>query len=440
VKYSLLFRFALSFRIFCGRDQRFQAIARYDKQVPYGNAPMIPRQKLVRGWTMRCLAPSFWLAAFLFGAALTAGATPSTDPSIVDSAARLLAGLPATHPAHQRVAEFDAWREHRAVLPTQWAEVRNTRIGAITKWRNEVLKQDCPAGRTLLYPFSGPDFLNAYLFFPRCDSYVMFGLERPGKVPAFETMGPAETGRLLADVRTAVGDLLERNYFITSHMSKQLTTPHLKGVLPVMLAAMALVGVRVDNVEPYDFWSGPGGDAAANTKPGRRMHAIKVTFSQPGSSRSQALYYFSLDATDRALRSNPEFLPFLAGQKPATVFLKSASYLLHSQHFVGVRNVLLDSGEVLVQDDTGMPYRILRERGWNVTLFGRYSKPVPSFNYGFQPDLDAAYRELPPPGLPFPFSYHYQQGESNLLIARKGPARQVSLAAPRDARAPVQED
>jgi len=43
-------------------------------------------------------------------------------------------------------------------------------------------------------------------------------------------MGPRETERLLADVRTAVGDLIERNYFITSHMTRQLTTPQLKGV------------------------------------------------------------------------------------------------------------------------------------------------------------------------------------------------------------------
>jgi hypothetical protein len=389
--------------------------------------------------TRRSPAP-LWVALVALAAALPAAAqsVPEPAPSRVDSAARLLAGLPATYPAHQRVMEFDAWREHKAALPAQWGEVKSARAAAIIGWRNEVLTADCPAGRTLLYPFSGPDFLNAYLFFPRCETYVMFGLERPGSVPAFETMGPRETERLLTDVRVAVGDLLERNYFITSHMTKQLTTPQLKGVLPVMLAAMALAGVRVDSVEPFDFWSAQGFDptAAGVATPSRRMRAVKVTFTRPAAAQPQTLYYFSLDATDRALRSNPEFLPFLARHKPATVFLKSASYLLHSPHFIGVRNVLLASGEVLVQDDTGMPYKILREKGWTVTLFGRYSKPVSVFNYGFQPDLDVAYREALPPELPFPFSYHWQQGESNLLVARKLGARQVTLTAPVEPREP----
>lgn len=394
-----------------------------------------------RSATGRGSAP-LWIALIALAAALPAAAQPAPEPSRADSAARLLAGLPATHPAHQRVMEFDAWREHRAALPTQWSEVKSARAAAIIGWRNETLTAECPAGNTLLYPFSGPDFLNAYLFFPRCETYVMFGLERPGSVPAFETMGPRETERLLADVRVAVGDLLERNYFITSHMTQQLTTPQLKGVLPVMLAAMALAGVRVDSVEPFDSWSARGFDPAAAgiDRPSRRMRAVKITFTRPAATQPQTLYYFSLDATDRALRSNPEFLPFLARFKPATVFLKSASYLLHSPHFIGVRNTLLASGDVIVQDDTGMPYKILRERGWNVTLFGRYSKPVASFNYGFQPDLDVAYREALPPELPFPFSYHWREGESNLLIARKGAPRQVSLTAPRDARAPVRAD
>jgi hypothetical protein len=425
-----------------GPDQRFCPSRVKKSGIGSGRILMTTLDKPVRGSAMRRFFGSFWVAIVMLTTALPTAAQPVPEPSRADSAARLLAGLPATHPSHQRVMQFEAWREHRSALPAQWAEVKSARAGAIVKWRDEALTADCPAGRTLLYPFSGPDFLNAYLFFPRCETYVMFGLERPGTVPAFETMSASETERLLADVRTAVGDLLERNYFITSHMTKQLTTPHLKGVLPVMLAAMALVGVRVDSVEPFDFWSAQGFDptAAGMAKPARRMRAVKVTFTRPAATQPQTLYYFSLDATDRALRSNPEFLPFLASHKPATVFLKSASYLLHSPHFIRVRNVLLDSGEVLLQDDTGMPYRILRDRGWNVTLFGRYSRPVQCFNYGFQPDLDAAYREMLPPELPFPFSYHWQQGESNLLIARKGPPRQVSLSTPRDARAPVRAD
>ena len=341
----------------------------------------------------------------------------------VTSTARLLAGTNPDYEPHARVAALDAWQAHRDALAPQWERLRRERLGVIANWRDEVLGPDLARCRTLLYPFSGPDFLNADLLFPRCDTYVFFGLEQPGTVPALENMGRDETALFLKDVRFALGDLLERNYFITSHMSRQLHTPRLKGVLPVMLASMALLDVRITAIEPFDLRPTPplnpspdvGGYSA------RRMQAIKVEFFHPQVGKPQTLYYFSLDATDVALRRNPEFLPFLAQFRQSITFIKAGSYLLHGPEFAGTRKVLLDVTALLVQDDTGIPYRMLRERGWEVRLFGRYARPVQDFNYGYQEDLAAAYRAAgKAEELPFSFGYHWQQGRSGLMIARSG--------------------
>jgi hypothetical protein len=360
------------------------------------------------------------LAACTIAAAALAAPAPADAPDArITSTARLLAGVETAYPAHGRITALDAWQAHRGAMAPRWDRLQRERLGVIESWRNETLGRDAVACRTLLYPFSGPDFLNAYLLFPRCDTYVMFGLEAPGTVPPFETMSGDEAALFLNDMRVALTDFLARNYFITSRMAKQLQTPRLKGVAPLMLASMGLLGVEVGAVEPFDL--GPGAEAARRA--GRRAQGLKITFSHPQVGKPQTLYYLSLDATDKALAANPEFLPFLAQFGASVTFLKSASYLLHGNEFAGTRRTLLEVTDLLVQDDTGIPYRLLRERGFEVRLFGRYAPPIKDFNYGYQPDLAAAYRANGRVAdLPFPFGYHWQDGRSGLILAR-GTAR-----------------
>jgi hypothetical protein len=343
-------------------------------------------------------------------------ATP--DPRIT-STARLLAGVGSGYEPHAHVAALDAWAKHRATLAPQWERLRRERLSVIEGWRDDVLGAELDRCRTLLYPFSGPDFLNAYLLFPRCDTYVFFGLERPGEVPPLEAMSRDDATALLRDVRVALGDILVRNYFITEHMARELHTPRMKGMLPLMLASMGLLDVRIAAVEPFDLGRTAGPLPNTGTRASRRAHGVKVTFVQPLIGKPQILYYLSLDATDAALRANPEFLPFLAQHNPSLTFLKSASYLLHGNEFAGTRRTLLEVSELVVQDDTGIPYRFLRERGFEVRLFGRYARPIKDFNYGYQKDLAAAYQQVGNVSiLPFPFGYHWQQGRSGLMVAR----------------------
>lgn len=364
-------------------------------------------------------------AAFLlaFAAATACAQAPASaiatpDPRIT-STARLLAGVGSAYEPHAHVAALDAWAKHRATLAPQWERLRSERLSVIEDWRDDVLRAEFERCRTLLYPFSGPDFLNAYLLFPRCDTYVFFGLERPGEVPPLESMSREDAAALLKDVRVALGDILVRNYFITQHMAQQVHTPRLKGMLPLMLASMGLLDVRIAAVEPFDLGRTAGPLPNTGTRASRRAQGVKITFLQPLVGKPQTLYYLSLDATDAALRANPEFLPFLAQRNPSMTFLKSASYLLHGSEFAATRKVLLEVSELVVQDDTGIPYRYLRDRGFDVRLFGRYARPVKDFTYGYQQDLATAYQQVGNVAvLPFPFGYHWQQGRSGLMVAR----------------------
>jgi hypothetical protein len=52
-------------------------------------------------------------------------------------------------------------------------------------------------------------------------------------------------------------------------------------------------------------------------------------------------------------------------------------------------------------------------------LYGGYRKPIHPFKWAYQPGLESAYKTANAPDLPFSFSYHWQGGKSNAMIARR---------------------
>jgi hypothetical protein len=337
--------------------------------------------------------------------------------------AQLLAGITPNppEPAFNRLLELDAWKEHQKWMTSQWAEVRG-RIKTVEGWRDHELKIANPQKKTLLYPFSGPDFFNAYAFFPDHSRFVFFSLERPGALPDLESVTTQQFTKLLTDVRGAFRDIFERNYFITSYMNKQLTTPWVRGTVPVMATMMALMNRRIVRIEPIDLF--PELTKVYDTPEGKRprllLRGVRIEFANPSTPGVQQLYYFSLDATDKALDYYPDFLNWVGQNRPASALLKSASYLLHDSQFSKTRAMVLDSADVLVQDDTGIPYRFISQSPWQVKLYGKYHKPIKPMAYGYQKDLDAAFKaKVETAELPFPFGYHWRGSQGGLILANR---------------------
>jgi hypothetical protein len=336
--------------------------------------------------------------------------------------AQVMAGIVAAgaDPAIDRLIKLEVFAEHQKWMAAQWGQARS-RITAIENWRAQEVKIAGAHSKTLLYPFSGPDFLNAYALFPDHSQYIFFSLERPGALPDLESVTPAQFGKLLEDVRNAFRDIFQRNYFITDYMSKQLTTPWIRGTVPVIATMMALMNQRIVRIVPIDLFpdltrSYEAADAAKH--PRRLMRATRIDFVSATGGPVQQLYYISLDATDKALEYYPGFLDWVAQHRPASVLLKSASYLLHDNQFQKTRSMILATADFVIQDDTGIPYRFLNQAPWQVRLYGRYNKPIKSLSYGYQPDLENAFKSKNiSTELPFPFGYHWRGKQSGLLMA-----------------------
>ena len=340
------------------------------------------------------------------------------------AAAQIMAGIQPIpgDAALDRLTRLEGFAEHQKWMAAQWNQVRG-RIAAMESWRSREIRVPGAQKRTMLYPFSGPDFINAYALFPEYPRYIFFSLERPGSIPDLESVTPAQFTKLLQDVRGAFRDIFERNYFITDYMNKQLTTPWIRGTVPVIATMMALMNVRIVRIEPIDLfpeltriYDSP--DAIAH--PRRIMRGSRIDFIGAGGL-PQHLYYFSVDATDKALEFYPGFLDWVGQNRPATALLKSASYLLHDPQFDKTRKMLLNTADFVLQDDTGIPYRFLGQSPWHVRLYGRYNRPtIKGLRYGYQNDLETAYKaQTDLPELPFPFGYNWRGKQSGLLIATR---------------------
>lgn len=349
------------------------------------------------------------------------------DAATLTATARVLAGLPPTTeaPALQAAMQSPAWKTHRHASEAGVQKLR-ARLAAMNEWQAQHLQPLAAASRTLVYPFSGPDFFNAYALFPQADTYVLFSLEEPGEVPDLTHMPAAERAQLFKDLRVALNDMVHLNFFITPNMKEQVRASSLKGTVPVLLAMLGLLEMNALRVQAIDLW--PERTAAVHALPAAKrpalpLRAVQIDFQNPaqGASSVQSIYYFSLDVSDAALKHYPEFTDWLRDFTPPMVLLKSASYLLHGPGFKAVRQFVLERAALIVQDDTGVPYRTLVDAGFALHLHGQYEVPVELFKTRHQDDLAAAFKAQEQAPVPFPFGYNWRkQGKSFVIVAQPG--------------------
>lgn len=335
---------------------------------------------------------------------------------VLTDAARVLGGMMPEDPSRfANITSQPKWQEYHQKMDTDWAADIAGRYKSLSEWRDRELAQLESNCKTLMYPFAGPDIMNAYQFFPKCDTYVLFGLEQLGTVPKLDKLSATEADRLVADVHESLSDLFTRHYFITKTMMTELSGSYVNGTLPVMLLMLARLDahiVSVDRMVLTETGLAPATPGAQN-----QIAAVRVNFVEKGSTHAQSVVYFRAQAENAGLK--PVVRAYLKSYAPYTTMLKSASYLLHDPQFTVIRDDLLAGSQAILQDDSGMPYRFLKAPAWNVTLYGKYSKPVSDFNYGYQKDLEAAYNAAKPAELPFSYGYHWRDGFYGVMLAIK---------------------
>lgn len=345
------------------------------------------------------IAAPFLLLITLLLAAPSVRSSPA--PSSPQEQAQFLAGIPM--PRRSSLAPLQKspeYRTHRKELLDHWRFCRQARYRSMQGWAAEHLACYPSTRGVLRYLFGGPDFLNAHAFFPDARVMVLGGLEPVGEVPPPEALSPEELGLALKALDEALSTSLFAGYFITSEMKPQLAAGAFRGVLPVLYTELALTGHTVDSVSTECPFGSPG---------------VRITYHRTGGS-VQTLWYFQADLSNG--KECRRFLAWLGELGPASSYLKAASYLLPLDSFSETRDFLTRSSSLILQDDSGLPFRAFLPGIWRLSLFGTYTAPLPIFGLKPDPALAEAYESSLMQGpLPFGAGYHVNASDANLLLA-----------------------
>jgi hypothetical protein len=346
----------------------------------------------------------------LFSLAWCAQALAS-DPT-ADATAKFLAGLPVRGTPLEKHSTDSVWATHATELDRAWERLEKQQLAKIRKWAPPYLGPAYEENGPMFYMFSGPDFLYANAFFPNANTYILCGIEPVGPVPDIDNIPRNVLPSALANLRKSLDSVLSFSFFITKNMKVDLKQTQLNGTLPVLYVFLARAGCTIDSVTPVAL------DRAGSFVPEGKgtTSGVKIVFFGP-SGREQTLYYFTTDLADWAVKVNPGFLKFCEEQGQGVTLLKAASYLMHSNNFSQVRDFLLTRSKLILQDDSGIPYRFFAADKWNIRHVGRYLGPIHRFLEHGQLDLAKENAASAPAPLEFSFGYQWQPSRSSLMVA-----------------------
>jgi hypothetical protein len=340
--------------------------------------------------------------------------------SVLTDQARIYAGLrPLDSMRFRNLTLSKGWATHRELFTENWSKLEK-RFEAMERWRETELAGIPMAGATLFYPFSGPDFLNADVFFPECDTQVYISLEKAGTIPAAD-VSEERFVNFIEDIRASLSNIFVRNYFVTKRMQDQFHTTYLQGNLAVFMVFLArrhCALVSVTNVCIDSQGVIAGRPAGANVSRKKTTAGIDIQYVKAGTDgKIRHLYYFAVDIQDSSLALKPQVQSYLRSQNNMVMFTKAASYCLHGDNFSIIRDLCLRARMVL-EDDSGIPYRFFKPEEWTVTLYGNYTRQSKYFNYGFQKDMAEVFKSgkgIKP--LSFNVGYHWEDQYSSLILA-----------------------
>jgi len=328
-----------------------------------------------------------------------------------DSLAKFIAGL-SSGGYSLSPDQKASWERHAAITDKSWASWQTRYLNRIDAWRRRTIERSWTTDLAF-YPFSGPDAANVFTFFPDAHEYVLIGLEPVGCVPAGL---PDYTSRYFGALRRSLEASLTINFFRTNDMERDFSADNLRGVLPALLFLIARSGNTVSNVTQVAITS-EGALIRQREDVKGETRGVEIQFTNGRDARR--LIYFSLNLHNSRLGRKPGTQKYLAGLPEADTLIKSASYLMHRPYFSLIRNTILSKSRLVVEDDSGIPYRYFNSSAWDVRLHGAYVEPIDLFRNWRQDDLKVAF-ESRPDVLPLDFAIGYGHvHESNLLVAAK---------------------
>jgi len=340
-----------------------------------------------------------------------------------NATASVLAGVKSTAGSLKKYLDSSAWKENASFIDSSWSRLERSRLSKMRTWREKEFAAINQSTKTLFYPFSGPDFLTAFTFFPDVDKYILIAMEPMGKLPEITKLKHKDAEEYIHQFKISLTDIFNKSYFITKNMNRDLNYQKVNGVLPVLALFIKRTGNEIANIRyvvklendsiievPYEYAD------KKNLPFGVRLDIVS-------NGKPKTVYYFRYDISNKKFDKTAAFYKYLNKMESPSTYVKSASYLLHNDFMSNIRQFILDKSNNVIEDDTGIPFKYFTEKGnWNYKVYGEYAKPVKDFKWlDLQKELQAVF-EKDSAGvakLPFHLGYHWGSQKDVLIVCSK---------------------
>lgn len=375
-----------------------------------------------------------------------------------DDLARFLSGMSLSRESRfASQASLPVYRVHDDAMDRFWAAYEARTRQELSRFQQENIAPYIESD-TALYPLSGSDFINLHNVYPNAKRYIMFALQDAGGVPEPLGLSAADLNVGLTSIRGTISTLLNVNYLMSSHLGRGTNNHALPGTGPMLLAFLPRLGMRVLYVEPVGLDADGRLMRSVELPPATRDNGvpqtnvpaykipqtvattdrgIRIYFARSGAWPAaqedvRELVYLNVKIEPTTGEDNSRLTKYLHSMPRANVLLKAAIHLCQMPGYDKTADLFLSMSSLIVQDDSGVPFRRFDRDEWDIALYGVYQSSYPNldlpFNYQ-QPDLAAAYRARGRGKLSFPFGYGalFGEGRSNLLIAKRKAGAQKHL-------------
>ena len=340
-----------------------------------------------------------------------------------------LAGIPVSkNSKYTTFIKSRYYKYHTRFINKFWHHLNIYTIKKAIEWNRKYMP-DLQQDYTVFYPLSGADAVNMFLIYPSATNYLMIGQENSGIIKNFKLMSHRKARYGLASLRRIIASYGYSNYFTSKVLIKETRNYYLNGTLPPILIFMARLGFAIKKIQQVEVDRNGTLQIISPTNPMRyynKTKGVKIFFTKLNSNKICTLTYLSMTLTNWTVNKRSATGKFLNTYPYFKTMLKSAIYLMHYRGCQGITRFVLRKSAMIVQDDSGVPYKMLRYGKWKITLFGRYvyiKVEGVRVNKDMTPKLWLLYNDYKKGSKPLPFKYGYgatvKGNGSNIQIAIK---------------------
>lgn len=256
----------------------------------------------------------------------------------------------------------------------------------IDRFLQEQLSEVYDNARHIIYFFGGADFSYPDLFFPNMETLILVGAEPCGSFPdVYRYLEEGTLTERMSDIGALYGLMPFGSYYIT----ETLETSKWSNITTLLAISIALSNYQIVSFASISI-NGQGEIASSNNDEGRQ--GIHLVYKKHNEDRDRHVFYLSYRITPDDFCGDLE--QFIKKQAIDTAFYKATSFVTHALEIPN--KIVLEQVKYIVQDDTGIPFRMFDHNFFDVHLFGIYARPyfstqpIPLY-WGVQSDLLSAY-------------------------------------------------